>query len=199
MKGRIFGLTGGIASGKSTVSKLFQRDNIPMVDADEAARAVVAPGKPALRDLVHVFGSQILLEDGKLNRPRLAALIFMDPKKRCALDQIIEGYLMMEINTRLKKAVEGHSLVGFDAALIIEKGHEKEYRPLVVVAATPEVQLQRLQSRDGFNEAEAKARLEAQLPISEKVKLADYVIWNNGTVEELEKQAISVLVRLRNP
>jgi dephospho-CoA kinase len=199
MRGKVFGLTGGIASGKSTVTKLFRDEGVPMIDADEVARDIVAPGQPALSMLVHTFGLEILLPDGTLDRPKLGALAFLDPGKRDMLDKITHPYLFDDIRIRLRKATETKPLVGFDAALIIETGHQEEYRPLVVVAVSPEVQVQRLQDRDQFTEAEARARIASQLPMEEKVKLADYVIWNNSTKDELIKQSLGVLARLRHP
>jgi dephospho-CoA kinase len=199
MQGRVFGLTGGIASGKSTVTKLFRRDGVPMVDADEVARAIVAPGMPTLRMLVSTFGAQILLPDGSLDRPRLGSIVFLDQQKRRTLDSIVQGSLVDEIKSQLRSLIKSHPLVGLDAALIIEQRHQDEYRPLVVVAASPEIQLKRIQDRDGFTEEEAKARLAAQLPMEEKVRFADHVIWNNGTKDELFQRAIGVLVKLRNP
>lgn len=199
MRGRIFGLTGGIASGKSTVTKLFRRDGVPMVDADEVARSIVAPGMPTLRMLVSAFGDQILLPDGSLDRPRLGSMVFLDPQKRSTLDNIVQGILADEIKSQLRKLSESNSLVGLDAALIIEQRHQDEYRPLVVVAVSAEIQLKRIQERDGFTEEEGRARLAAQLPMEEKVKFADHVIWNNGTQDELLQRALGVLVKLRNP
>ena len=199
MRGRVFGLTGGIASGKSTITKLFRNDGVPMVDADEVAHAIVAPGQPALRMLVSAFGDQILLPDGSLDRPKLGSIVFLDPHKRGTLDNIVQGILKDEIKSQLKKLTESNPLVGLDAALIVERGHQDEYRPLVVVAVSTEVQLKRIQERDGFTEQEARARISAQLPMEEKVKFADHVIWNNGTKDELLQQALCVLVRLRNP
>jgi dephospho-CoA kinase len=199
MRGRIFGLTGGIASGKSTVTSLFRRDGVPMVDADEVARAIVAPGMPTLMMLVSAFGDQILLPDGSLDRPKLGSMIFLDPQKRGTLDNIVQGILSDEIRSQLKKLVESHPLVGLDAALIIEQGHQDEYRPLVVVAVSAEIQVKRIQERDGFTEEEARARLAAQLPMEEKVKFADHVIWNDGTKDELLQRALCILVKLRNP
>jgi dephospho-CoA kinase len=199
MRGRVFGLTGGIASGKSTVTQLFRRDGVPMVDADEVSRTIVAPGMPALRMLISAFGDQILLPDGSLDRPKLGAMVFLDPKRRGTLDNIVQGILAQELKSQLRKLTESNPLVGLDGALIIEKGHQDEYRPLVVVAISTEIQLKRIQERDGFTEQEARARLEAQLPMEEKVKFADHVIWNNGTKDELFQRALCVLVKLRNP
>lgn len=199
VQGRIFGLTGGIASGKSTVTKLFREEGIPMVDADEVSHDVVAPGRPALRMLVRAFGDQILLPDGSLDRPKLGSIVFLDSSQRRLLDNILQGTILDEIRSRTRGFAKSNPLVGLDAALIIERGHQDEYRPLVVVAVSIEVQLKRIQERDGFTEAEARARISSQLPMEEKVKLADYVIWNNGTKDDLIRSSLSVLVKLRNP
>jgi dephospho-CoA kinase len=198
MKTKFFGLTGGIASGKSTVTELFRREGVPMVDADQVAREIVAPGTPGLRSLVGVFGKGILLPDGTLDRPKLGSLVFLHPEQRAVLNQVIEPYLLEGIRARLQEYAGKVPLVGLDAALLVEKGLHREFRPLVVVAASPEVQVQRLMRRDRFSEPEARARLSAQLPLEEKVRLADYVIQNDGTQDELNQRAIHVLSQLRN-
>ena len=197
MKGRILGLTGGIACGKSVVSKIFASQGIPMVDADIVARDIVAPGTPALSLLVSNFGPEILLPDGTLDRPALGAIVFSDSKKRSILDQTLKRYLQDEIQQRLRGASEKNSLVGFEAPLLIERGYHLEYRPLIVVAVFPEVQVQRLMERDGFTKEEAQARIGSQLPIEEKVKLADYILWNNGPRDELIKEALHVLSKIQ--
>ena len=199
MSGKIFGLTGGIACGKSLVSRLFVDNGVPMVDADIVARDVVAPGTPALNLLVSNFGQDILLPDGSLDRPKLGALVFSDSKKRAVLDSTLHRYIQDEIRLRLKVASEGFSLVGLEAPLLIERGYHNEFRPLVVVAVSPEIQLQRLMDRDDFNEAEARARIGSQLPIEEKVKLADYVLWNDGSKDDLFKEALHVLSKIKFP
>lgn len=196
MKGRIFGLTGGIACGKSVVSEVFASQGIPMVDADIVARDIVAPGTQALNLLVSNFGPEILLPDGSLDRPTLGAIVFSDPKKRSILDSTLKRYLQGEIQLRLRVASEKNTLVGFEAPLFIERGYHQEYRPVIVVAVSPEVQIQRLMGRDGFTEEEAQARISSQLPIEEKLKFADYVLWNNGTRDELIKEALYVLAKI---
>ena len=190
-------LTGGIACGKSVVSELFAAQGIPMVDADVVARDIVAPGTPALSLLVSHFGIEILLPDGSLDRPALGAIVFSDPKKRSILDHTLRRYLQDEIRQRLRVATEKYPLVGFEAPLLIERGYQNEYRPLIVVAVSSEVQLERLMKRDGFTEAEAQARIGSQIPIGEKVQLADYVLWNNGTRDELIKDALHVLSKIK--
>lgn len=197
MSGNVFGLTGGIACGKSVVSRLFQDNGVRIVDADVVARDIVAPGTPALSLLVGNFGRGILLPDGSLDRPKLGALVFADSKKRAILDSTLRRYLDDEIRLRLKRAIDQYPLVGFEAPLLIEHGHHLEFRPLIVVAVSPEIQLLRLMDRDGFNEQEALARISSQLPIDEKVKLADYVLWNEGSKDELYKEALHVLSKIK--
>ena len=199
MKGTIFGLTGGIACGKSMVSKLFSDNGAPMVDADIVARDVVAPGSQALGLLVANFGAEILLPDGSLDRPRLGAMVFSDPRKRALLDNTLHQYIRNEILLRLKVASEHNPLVGLEAPLLIERGYHTLFKPLIVVAVSPEIQLRRLMDRDGFNELEAKARIDSQIPLEKKIKLADYVIWNNGTQDDLFKEALHVLSKLKFP
>jgi dephospho-CoA kinase len=199
MIGRVFGLTGGIACGKSVVSRLFQDNGVRMVDADVVARDIVAPGTPALTLLVNNFGREILLPDGSLDRPKLGALVFSDSKKRAILDSTLHRYLQDEIQLRLKLAVEQYPLVGFEAPLLLEHGHYSEFRPIVVVAVSQSIQLQRLMDRDGFNEQEARARISSQLPVDEKVKLADYVLWNEGSKDDLYKDALHVLSKIKFP
>lgn len=197
MKGRVFGLTGGIACGKSVVSGIFSSQGIPMVDADVVARDIVAPGTQALALLVSNFGPEILLPDGSLDRPALGAIVFADPKKRSILDHTLRRYLQDEIRNRLRVASERNPLVGFEAPLLIERGYQNEYRPLIVVALPPEIQLQRLMERDGFTQGEAQARIDSQLPIEEKIQIADYVLWNNGSKDELIREALHVLSKIK--
>lgn len=197
MKSLVFGLTGGIACGKSTVSRVFSENGVRMVDADIVAREVVAPGSPALLQLVSVFGAEILLADGSLDRPKLGAIVFADSRKCLELDQTLHGFIKDSLQRQLKAAKSTYSLVGFEAPLLIERGYHNEYRPLIVVSTTHEIQLKRLMERDGFNQREAEARIASQLPLEEKVRLADYVIWNNGSQEDITHEALQVLSRLK--
>lgn len=169
-----------------------------MVDADEIARYLVAPGSQVLRLLSHTFGLEILLPDGSLDRPKLGSIVFTDPKKRTVLDQIMRSFIRDEIQVRIKKESEKAPLVGLDAALLIEHGHYQEYRPLIVVAVEPATQIQRLMERDGFTHEEAQARIASQLPCKEKVRLADHVIQNDGSLDELTQQTLKLIAHLRH-
>ncbi|MEZ4467863.1 MAG: dephospho-CoA kinase [bacterium] len=178
----IIGLTGGIACGKSTVARLLVARGAALVDADQLARALVEPGTPALAAIEAAFGASVITADGRLDRPRLGALVFADPQERARLDAIMGPALAAESARQLTRAAEaGAPLVVYDAALIVEWGQADRFRPLVVVWAPPEVQIARLMARDGLDRAAAQARIASQLPIAEKMRLADHLIDNGGT------------------
>lgn len=182
------GLTGGIASGKSTVSAAFRALGAQIVDADEVARAVVAPGSPGLAALVRAFGPEILCE-GQLDRARLGQRVFGDPQARQTLEAITHPLIAAESTARLEAAqASGAPLVIYDAALLVESGRAEAFRPLVVVTLPPELQRARLMARDGLSAAQAQARLDAQLPLHEKAALADHLIDNSGPPEQTVAQ-----------
>lgn len=194
-----FGLTGGIASGKSTVTKTFQSLGIPMVDADLVARQVVEPGTPGLKEVIDAFGEEYLNEDGTLNRTKLGALIFANKMQRWRIDMI----MMPLINTESAKQIESlhdqnQEIVGYDAALICEMGNADKYRPLIVVQCRQDTQVARLMARNSLTHEEAMSRIEAQMPVSSKVAMADFVINTDGTIEESVEQAKAVLQSIKN-
>lgn len=179
-----FGLTGGIASGKSTVTKTFRSHGIPMVDADIVARQVVEPGTQGLDAVINAFGTEYLQEDGTLDRIGLGKLIFADHTARHKIDMIMLPLINQESDLQIKKLQEGgHLIVGYDAALICEMGNSKKYRPLIVVHCSRVIQIERLMSRNSLTRAEAMARIEAQMPVEKKLALADYSIDTSGTIE----------------
>lgn len=194
----VFGLTGGIASGKSTVAKLFVEAGVPVVDADEVARAVVLPGSDGLAAVVAAFGEGVLLPDGTLDRKGLGARVFADAGARATLNGILHPRIAAESGRRIAELdAQGFSLACYDAALIVERGMAEAFRPLVVVATSPDVQRARLVARDGLTTAEADERLAAQAPVAVKLAAADHVIENDGTLEELRARALAVLAAVR--
>jgi len=186
------GLTGGIATGKSTVSRMFVECGAHLIDADLLAREAVAPGQPALREIVANFGPGMLAADGTLNRDRLASIIFKDPTQRARLEAIIHPYVFAEEERRCQQIGEKdhHAVVLFDAALLIETGAYKNKDCVIVVTADEQTQLARLMTRDSLTEPEARERITAQMPLSEKIKVAHYIIDGTLPVEEL-RPAIS--------
>lgn len=195
---KVFGLTGGIGSGKSTTAALFRERGVPVVDADELAREAVAPGSPGLAEVVSAFGPQIQAADGSLDRKQLGALVFADGEARKRLNAIthpIVRRLSQERFAALDR--EGVTLAGYDVPLLFEVGLDAVLRPIVVVVAREATQLERIVARDGISEAAARERLASQLPLAEKQKRADYVLYNNGTPEALGAQVDAVLEKLR--
>jgi dephospho-CoA kinase len=194
---RVVGLTGGIASGKTTFARVLRRRGVPVVDADALARAAVAPGAPALAEIAREFGAGVIAADGGLDRKRMAALVFGDPEARRRLEAITHPAVrqaMAEETARL--AARGHDLAFYDTPLLFEVGLDRVLDSVVVVWAPPAVQRARVVARDGLTPAEADARLAAQLPIDEKAARADFVVENVGPVEELEGKAERLLADL---
>nr|WP_321293308.1 dephospho-CoA kinase [uncultured Trichococcus sp.] len=185
----ILGLTGSIATGKSTVAKLFLSAGIPVVDADLGARAVVLPGAPGLADIVRHFGEDYLLPDGTLDRKRLGELIFSDREKRAELDALLKERIHHWIHAEKERYInEGHDLIVLDIPLLYEGGYQDSCDAVMVVYVPEELQLQRLMSRNHLDADEAARRMQSQLSIEKKKELADFVIDNSGTIEETEKQ-----------
>jgi dephospho-CoA kinase len=190
----IFGLTGGIASGKSTVAARFRARGLPVIDADVLAREVVSPGTAGLREIVLAFGPDVLGPDGSLDRKALARVVFADDASRRQLNGITHSrimQLMMDKAAVLQRA--GEPLVCFEAALLVENNLADSFRPLVVVSCEPEVQLARILARDAGSREDALARIAVQKPLAEKVAVADYVIDTHGSVEESAQNADQVL------
>lgn len=191
-----FGLTGGIACGKSTVTKTFLKHNIPMIDADVIARQVVEPGTFGWHLLKSTFGSQFFYEDGYLNRKKLGSLIFSNPDKKMVLDALMMPLITEESSKQIEEAHKSSPIVGYDAALIIEMGNVDKYRPLIVVGCPPDIQLARLMKRDAFSKDEALNRIEAQMPLVKKIEVANYVIDTSGTIEESVIQTEKIIEEL---
>ena len=195
---RLVGLTGGIASGKSTFSALLGARGVPIVDADAVARAAVAPGSPALARIAEAFGPAALAPDGSLDRPWMAARVFADPAERRRLEAIthpaIHAAVLQEVG---RLAAEGHQLAFYDVPLLYEAGLEGMLDSIVVVWTPRAVQLERLVRRDGLTPAEVEARLGAQLPLDGKADRADFVIDNSGPPEALAAKADRLLSDLR--
>jgi dephospho-CoA kinase len=193
-----FGLTGGIACGKSTVTKTFRANNIPMVDADIVARQVVEPGTYGLALVIRAFGKEYLNTDGTLNRTKLGALVFADNAARRVIDKIMAPLITTESQTQLASLhSQGNYIVGYDAALICEMGNSEKFRPLIVVHCPRDTQVERLMSRNNLTRAEAMSRIEAQMPLEKKVALADFKIDTSGTIEESVFQTEAVVHSLR--
>jgi dephospho-CoA kinase len=190
----LVGLTGGIASGKSTVSRQLAELGSRVIDADLLAREVVQPGEPAWHAVVEAFGPEILQADRTLDRKRLGALVFADPERRRRLEAITHPAIQARRQERLDALAAEHfdGVVVLDVALLIEVGGAPHVDRLVVVYAEPAIQRERLIRRDGLDEAEAERRLGSQMPLGDKVRLAHYVIDNTGRPEETAAQVRAI-------
>ena len=177
----LVGLTGGIATGKSTVAETLRRLGAVVIDADQLARDVVVPGEPALAEIVREFGD-VRHPDGTLDRKKLGALVFSDPARRRRLEAITHPAIRERFLRRLRELEERgfEGLVFFDAPVMIESGNYRNMDRLVVVFTDEATQRARLVARDGMTPAEASQRMAAQMPVVDKAKLADYVIDNCG-------------------
>jgi len=189
----VVGLTGGIASGKSTVARLFGALGVPVVDADQVARDVVAPGSDGLREVAAAFGPGVLATNGALDRAALGAVVFADSAARKRLEAITHPRIAIESGRRLAQAsAAGAAYVLYEAALLVENGSYEMFAALIVVTAPEDVQRARILSRDGLDATQAQARIAAQAPIAAKVAVADWVIDNGGGSAALEARVQAV-------
>jgi len=192
----IIGLTGSIASGKSTVSKMLKQLGYPIVDADEIARLVVEPGTSVIKRIGETFGEEVLNEDGSLNRETLGGRIFGNVEEREKLNSIIHPAIREEmLRQREDHLTAGANTVIMDIPLLFESKLQSFVEKIIVVSVTPEVQAQRLIARNQLTETEASKRISSQLPMEIKEAGADAVINNNGTVEETEAQLQKIIVK----
>lgn len=189
------GLTGGFGCGKSTVATFFQQQGAVIIDADQLARKVVEPGEKAHGAIVDIFGGEILLEDRTLNRKKLADIVFSDKEKLALLNKITHK----EISKLRRKLLEEiysenrDQLVLNDIPLLFEKGMKDSFQKTILVKVNRESRIQRLIQYRNFTEEEAIARIKNQMPQVEKERLADYIIDNNGSLENTEKQSLEIL------
>lgn len=195
----VVGLTGGIASGKSTVSRMFREAGIPVICADDLAHEVVKPGSAAMDEIRRTFGDEFVDSAGALNRVAMARLVFRDKDKRNALEAIIHPRVGEERERLLREfAAQGHDIVIVDVPLLYESGWEDSFDMIVVAYVPPEIQIERLIARDSLSHDEARSRLDAQMPIDEKKTLAERVIDNTGSIEHTREQVIEIIYELRD-
>ena len=198
---KTIGLTGGIGTGKSTVSRYLKTKGYKIIDADQIAREVVEPGQPALAALVSEFGQEILLEDGSLNRRELARLAFASPEGKAALDRITHGAIFARIDELQAQYAEelaatADAVIFLDVPLLFETGFDRKADLVWVVDVPDEVRVQRVVLRDGLTEEEIWARIKNQMSREEKLDRADVVLDNSGTQEELFAQVDERLAEL---
>ena len=195
----IVGLTGGVASGKTVVSQVLREEGAYIIDADQIARELVQPHQPAWNELVKVFGEEILQEDGTIHRKKLADKVFADLKQRELLNQILHPRIREEMDRRTKEIgqKDPEAIVVIDAPLLVERGEHHEMDKLIVVTSTQTQQIKRLKDRDGISPEEALRMLSSQMPLEKKIELADFVIQNEGSLEETKKKAKEIFRELK--
>ena len=190
----VIGLTGGIASGKSTVSNMLKEMDITVIDADVEARLAVEKGEPAYQKIIAEFGDDILLDTEEIDRVKLGSIIFHDAEKR----QLLNGIVHPEVRNRMHNQVEaakvrGEQVMVLDIPLLFESNLTHMVEKTILVYVDRDIQLNRLMERNDLSLEDAEARISSQMPLSDKVALADAVINNNGSISETKKQVIEVL------
>ena len=195
----IVGLTGGVASGKTEVSRVLKEEGAYIIDADQIARELVQPRKPAWKEIVRAFGQEILQEDGSIHRKKLAGKVFADAKQRKRLNGILHPRIRKEMDRRAKEIGrrDPEAIVVIDAPLLVELGDHRRMNKLIVVTSTRSQQLEKLKSRDGANPKEALQIVSSQMPLEEKLKFADFVIRNEGSLAETKRKARQVFKELK--
>jgi dephospho-CoA kinase len=190
----VIGLTGGIASGKSTVSAMFADMGITVIDADIEARLAVDIGEKAYNDIVSHFGKSILAEDGAINRQKLGSIIFNDEEKRNLLNSIVHPAVRERMAQKRQTAeTANEKAIVMDIPLLFESKLTSLVEKIILVYVDEETQLERLMKRNGYSEAEALSRIASQMPLKHKVELADAVIDNRGSVEHSKAQLMDIL------
>lgn len=188
------GLTGGIASGKSTVTEMIRGLGIPVIDADQIARDVVKAGEEAYEQIIQTFGQDILQENGEIDRAKLGAIVFYNEQERKKLNAIVHPAVRRRMLAEKEAYVQkGAKTIVLDIPLLFESELTHFIDKIIVVYVDDDIQLERLMKRNGFSKEEALARIRSQLPLHEKVKKADAVINNNGTIEETKQQLLQIL------
>lgn len=190
----VIGLTGGIASGKSTVSNMFKEMGITVIDADVEARLAVAKGEPAYLKIIAEFGREVVAENGEIDRPKLGSIVFHQEEKRLRLNEIVHPEVRKRMAGQIEAAkLNDEKVIVLDIPLLFESKLTFMVDKTILVYVNQQTQLERLMKRNYFSMEEAKARIDSQMPLSEKVKLADAVLENNGTIEATKRQLLNVL------
>jgi dephospho-CoA kinase len=184
----LVGLTGGIGSGKSTVARLLEKRGAVVFDADLLAREAVAPGTPGHAAVIERFGADVLAPGGELDREALASIVFADPSARRDLEQIVHPEVRRLFAEGSESYRDTDQVVVFSAPLLVESGMHTAFEILVVVSATVATQIERLMRQRGMSEASIRARIDAQAPLEDKAAVADFIVDNEGSLDELESQ-----------
>ena len=196
---KLIGLTGGIATGKSTVAAMLQQLGARIIDADALAREIVEPGQEAWQEIVSAFGRQILRADQSLDREKLRKQVFEDQQARKRLESITHPRIRTLAQQRIQQlAAEGAEVIVYVAPLLFENQIQLWLRPVILVACDPARQKKRLRDRDKLTEEQIRQHLEAQMSLAEKRKLADFIIENNGALAELKNKVEEIWQKIKS-
>jgi dephospho-CoA kinase len=195
----VLGVTGGIASGKTTVARMLEELGAPIIDFDLLARQVAAPGEPAFQEIVAYFGEGVVGEDGRLDRKRLSGIVFQNPDQRRILEGMTHPRILEAFRDRIRQLAQEDpgAVVQAVVPLLFEVGLDPLVHKILVVYVSPDTQIQRLMRRDGIGREEARRILDAQMPIDEKAARADFVIHNEGGLDETRKQVTALWQQLK--
>lgn len=192
------GLTGGIASGKSEATKLLKSMAFPVIDADLIAHQVVERGTPGLKSVVDHFGAEILNPDGSLNRKKLGQIVFTSTDQRLALENLLHPLVQQEVQRQKHQyAQNGKSIAFYDVPLLFEKNLQGQFDKVVLIFSSLDLQKSRLRQRDQLSDLEIENRLQSQIPLIEKEKKSDFVIYNDHDLAHLEKQLKDLVAQLQ--
>lgn len=199
-KMKVYGITGGIASGKSTVTGFLRDRGFMVIDADEVVRGLYKPGLKIYQAIVAAFGTEILDKSGEIDRKKLGALVFGSSVQRERLNAATHPIIQDEMDRRLRDAeAQGAAIIFVDSPLLIEMGQTDRYDAIILVCAEPLVQLERLMQRNQLSHEEARLRIESQMPLAQKKARADYLLHNDGDLESLKHQVEMLLDQLMAP
>ena len=191
----LIGITGGSGSGKSAAARVFAENGAHIIDADKEARTVTKKGSPALSDIKKSFGSEYIGDDGELQRKKLGSLVFSDRKKLDELNKIINKYIRLDIDEKIKNAES--SIVVLDAPLLIEYGLDKKCDYVIAVLADRDIRIKRITERDGLSYEDAETRINSQKNDEYYLEKADYIVYNNHTEEEIKSQIYKIIRELK--
>lgn len=196
---KVFGLTGGIGTGKSMAARMFREEGLPVVDADRIAREIVEPGTPVFEAIVRRFGRGILLPDGRIDRGKLGDLVFSDPAKRAALEAITHPEIASGIAAELSRLEsEGHEVAIVEAALIHEAGRRRRFEAVIAVRCGKGQQVSRLMERDRTSREQVLRRIASQMDADEKAHASEHIIDNSGDVESTRAQVRALATLLKS-
>ena len=192
----IIGITGGSGCGKTTVSNILSDNGVDIVDCDLVAKKIVEPNEPALNEIKEYFGLEYIKEDGTLNRKKLASLVFSDPEKLLKLNEITHKYVKEYIDLYIKNSKA--EIVGLDAAALIESGIYKNCDYLICVLADKNIRAERIMKRDRLSQEEATSRINAQKNDTFYIEKSDYVVYNNGNIDDVKNKVTEILDEIRS-